>query len=497
MIRLLLTSVHVIVLCAALTPPAHAVMPDPIFTYEPKSGSAEPDKELIEASGQPWLVPKKPLQLPLPEGAIGPRGAVVVDFVLPSHGTLDAEPRDLEQISGRVFELPFLRGNFFVNRKPGGINDRCAFRLLVPTKDGKEKANQLVLSRLEAGKPYQLVLNWDAEADKLTAFLQGVEQGDMTHWAKETPPMNFKTEGPLTLDGRILHNNEPSLQFAFGKVRIYDRSLTAEEAAALAGEAGLPALAGEGRTIYQTPLDVAGRNLKPLFEESFTQPIDWISEEKLLDADGKRVSTPQARWILEGPKASLETTPDGLVMRTTSPEDRKEGHWVLWLNQPMPDGILVEYEFAPQSDERGLHILFLAAHRRDADGTLFDLDLPARRGDFKPYITGEINSYHISPWAADDQALRRTANMRKNSGFSLVAVGNDRIGGSGSGWHKIRALIENGRVELESDGVLSIQFQDTGQHYGPVWKEGGLIGFRFMAHTGQATLRNLRVWKPE
>jgi hypothetical protein len=84
--------------------------------------------------------------------------------------------------------------------------------------------------------------------------------------------------------------------------------------------------------------------------------------------------------------------------------------------------------------------------------------------------------------------------MRKNSGFYVTTVGNDLIGGAGSGPHTVRILKHGGRVRLEANGELALAFDDDGEHYGPIWGSGN-IGIRFMAYTMSAVVHELRVYE--
>jgi hypothetical protein len=51
-----------------------------------------------------------------------------------------------------------------------------------------------------------------------------------------------------------------------------------------------------------------------------------------------------------------------------------------------------------------------------------------------------------------------------------------------------------GTIRMESNGIQCLAFDDDGETYGPIYGEGN-IGFRFMAHTGYATLHGLRVFE--
>lgn len=447
------------------------------------------------SDGRTWQMTDQAFAVTAPVDFIRPQGALVFDFMLTDIASTLKAGVDIADgyISGRLFTLPFLQAGFWAHRKDDGTSSSAGINFTVDTSEG-EKNLQLALSRLEGNKPYQLVLNWDASADKLMGFLQGVEQSDMAHWRKERAPMEIEAGRSFSFGGYLTYEDRPVAPIAVASLAFYDRPLTPQQARALAGAAQVPPMAGEGRTVYDEPLDLSGYDFELIYENDFSEPVDWMHENDLLDGEGRRVKLPETEWVLEGEYATLAQDGDALTVRTAKPEDRKQGHMVLFNTRVFPDDILVDYTFSLQNDRKGLHIIFFNTHY-PAGETIFDLDLPARKADFRKYIVEDINNYHISPWASDEGALRRTANMRKNSGFRLVAVGNDTIGGAGTGPHRIRLLKHDGTIRLEANGVQAIEYDDDGVSHGPVWDVPGNIGFRFMAHAGEATIDSLKVYR--
>jgi hypothetical protein len=429
--------------------------------------------------------------LTMPESGWPRQGSLLIEFSLPGiPGTLRAVPEFTDgYFGGRVFELPFVEARLWTSRS-GGRTPRSGINFNVLTTEGNRKMQQLVLSRLDGDTRYQLVYSWDVENDTATAFLQGVPQSDLGHWGADAAPMAEPPGGDATLGGDILAAGRRVTTLTVHRVEVFDRLLTEEEVAENA--AGLTPLSGEGRTILTGSIDLDALTLRPVFDTRFDEPLDLTLETELLEGEA-RVRLPATEWVLEGPNATAETVEDGLLLRTSAPEDRRDGHIVLWNTREMPADFLFEYSFTPQNDERGLAIIFFNT-RNPAGGTIFDLDLPARFGRFREYIVGAIDSYHVSPWATDDTRLRRTANMRKNSGFMLVSVGNDVIGGSGPGPHTVRILKRGGHVQVESNGVLALEFRDDGISHGPVHDQPGLIGLRFMAHGESVTVHSMKVW---
>jgi len=421
-------------------------------------------------------------------------GSLELIIELPGFGNTLELASDLrnDYLNAVLFDLPFMKGRFWAHYRDGH-HTGAGLALLVPDVGGKEKRLQMAMSRLDGRKPYHLVVTWDLAEQDVRLYIQGVRQGDMSHWGADGPRIADPGKGPARFGGDARHDGNVLSPVTARQVRIYDEVLTAGQVQARAGELELPPLSGEGRTVYERGLDLNGITLSPLFETDFSKEPDWVHEETLLEGE-KRVKLPKAEWVLEGPKASLTSVDQGIRLATSAPDDRKDGHIVLWLTREVPGDFLFEYSFSPENHEKGLGIVFFNA-RNPNGNSLFDLDLPVRRGRFREYIIGDINSYHVSPWAADDKNLRRTANMRKNSGFYIVSIGNDLIGGSGPGPHTVRILKRGGHVQVESNGVLALEYKDNGKAQGPVYDQPGLIGLRFMAHSRSVVVHSLKIWK--
>jgi hypothetical protein len=420
-------------------------------------------------------------------------GSLEMVFQIPEiEGTLElASQLQDGYLHATLFDLPFVKGRFWANYRESH-HTGAGLALLMPDASGEEKRLQMAMSRLDGKKPYHLVLTWDLPGKDIRLYLQGVRQGDLSHWGADSPEIADPGKGPASFGGDVRHHERVLSSVEVRHIRVYDKVLDAESIAKSAAELGVPPLSGEGRTVYTGALDLKDLKLTPVFNADFAEEPDWIHEEVLIE-DGKRVREPEAEWVLEGSKASLTAMENGIKLETTAPDDRKLGHMVLWLNKEMPADFLLEYSFTPENDRKGLGIVFFNARNPNGE-SLFDLDLPVRRGMFREYIIGDIDNYHVSPWAADDKNLRRTANMRKNSGFNLVSVGNDLIGGSGPGPHTVRVLKQGGHVQVESNGQLALEYKDEGIAHGPVYTHPGLIGFRFMAHSNSALLHHVRVW---
>jgi len=363
---------------------------------------------------------------------------------------------------------------------------------------GKEPVvGNILLSRLEAEKLYDLVLTWDVETRSVDLYLNGVLQTPLfiiaqRYW--ETPP---PLEGPVTLHG-TLDTPADSPRLHFGDLKVYDTRPTAKTIRARAEDLNIPPLQGEGRTMYDRPLDLENLVLEPLFEADFTRPLRIIHEEELFEGD-KRVRTPNGHdWVLEGSGRATATNGWLTLEAERDPDDQsvwlEKGHLVLWINRAFPQDILIDYELSPRNSEKGLNIVFFNCRPR-AQGveSIFDLSLKRRGGNFGSYLWHDLNNYHISVWACP-KVIRRTTNMRKNRGFQLTAVGNDPITGAGPGPHRVRILRHGNLIQAETMGVLSLEYRDDGVTHGPVLKDG-YIGIRMMAQTESMRIRNLRVYQ--
>lgn len=218
------------------------------------------------------------------------------------------------------------------------------------------------------------------------------------------------------------------------------------------------------------PLDVDWGN--PLYETSFD------SNKSLQD------------WKLEGGKA-MKVVDGRLVLESEAEGPHAlENHLVCWLKKEMPANFLLEFKVCPQDRKNGLNILFFNARGLHGE-SIFSPSLKPRSGDFAQYHSGDLNNYHISYWAGD----RGTANIRKNSGFHLVATGKDLIAEAPQGlFQTVRIYKQGGKVRLIVDDVVSAAFDDDGKRFGPVWAHSGWIGLRQMGRTVSCQYDNLKVY---
>lgn len=194
-------------------------------------------------------------------------------------------------------------------------------------------------------------------------------------------------------------------------------------------------------------------------------------------------------WRLEGP-GDVAFRDGWMEMKSQRP-DGPQGHVVHWCPQDFPGRFMAEWDFELLG-EKGLCILFFAATGHGGRD-LFDGSLKPRNGVFEQYTNGDIDCYHISYFANTPNEPRRVANLRKNSGFFLIANGPVGVPLARLGEPHRALLIKDGaQIQMAVDGRRIIDYIDDGQRAGAV-HAGGKIGFRQMQWTS-ARYRNFRVF---
>lgn len=414
------------------------------------------------------------------------RGSLVVDFV-PPVGILPLSVSGQSPAQIPLVDTPLFRAAIRNTEEVVSLDLHIMRRPpLAPI--GPELA-QIMWSRLDQGKRYQLVFVWSVPENRFDVYLNGTLQEATTQiaipfWESGTPP----------LEGRLVLGDKAE------RARLFDRVLNEEEIARMAAEAMCPALTGEGRTILSGGIEVV--TAEPVFVADFSRPLDVVREDEMF-VEGRRTREPEAEWVLEGEGKAF--TRDGwLVLETgrwTPPSRWEDGkpvwespsHLVLWLNRRLPDRTLVDYEIEVEDPDRGLHILFFAASGPDG-GSIFQPGLSRRNADFGKYIRnpGEFLSYHISPWAAPYDLVRRSSNLRRNGRFTLLASGDDRIATGGAGPHRIRLLKDGSRIVAEVNGTKILDYTERDEFFGGPLSDG-YLGLRLMGFSRWMKIRGLRV----
>lgn len=390
---------------------------------------------------------------------------------------------------GTVISLPFSTGHVFVDPSgAGGIN----FEWLLA--DGGEARAQLKFSHLEAEHPYHLAIDWNLKAGLLRIFVNGVQQGDLFHGREYPSLMPASWQDPVPSGGHLKFEGIPVAKLNIAEVALDSTLIDPVDLLETVSRLNLPPLGGEFRQTYTEPLRLDGLTVDRLYSTRFKESEGVVFETALLDERRVRSREPgEGDWVLEGDQIEVETVFNGLRLRSRKPGDKRDGSLVLWHNLELPDDFLIEYAFTPERSDSGLNILFFNAKGADG-GSIFALGQPPRHGRFRSYIVGSIDNYHVSPWATDEHRLRKSSNLRKNSGFNLLAIGDERIGQLAFGkTHLVRVLKVGGKIMVEADGIKVMEYVDDGTVHGPVYHQG-IAGIRFMSHTGTVTLHNYTLY---
>lgn len=340
---------------------------------------------------------------------------------------------------------------------------------------------------------YHVALSWTSTTGLVDVFVNG--------WAQQRVHLPvWQPEGERVLRiGGTLGEGEEAARIETQDISLYAWAMDEAQLRQLVPHE----LFGDGgsgiRQRYETGLDLSGYKLDVLFEADLSKPLPIIAEETLFEGD-ERVREPKpGQWVLEGPaKAFVE---NGKLTIDNLSEDGR-AHTVLWLPRAFPKNVMLEFDITIEREDEGLAIVFFAARPcGDPLGSVFKLGLAKRGGVFTSYIRRDVDSYHVSYLAAGQRLTaipgpRRSANVRKNSGFWLVACGDDQILGHelGRGPHRVRILKVGNQVRVEGNGKLSVAFDDDGKTWGPVLGDG-YIGLRQMNHLLSAQYENLRVYE--
>ena len=307
---------------------------------------------------------------------------------------------------------------------------------------------------------YFFLFTWDATAGQFTGYVNGV---------------------PLRLPGTEL----PPWQSPGAT-----EAMLAGEAAAVSLVSAEPRYLDLRQSLERVPEGLRGHRSE-LFGVFASEPaaIDIASRRgELLYASKLDTSDSLKGWVMEGP--GLTACTDGWMEMSSQRPRGPEGHTVFWCPETFPERFVAEWEMEVVS-ETGLCIVFFAAAGPGGED-IFSPTLPKRTGIFKHYTEGGINCYHISYFANTPSAPGRiTSNIRKNSGFYLVANGPPGIAPGSQEVHRLRLVKDSDHIQLQVDDRVVIDSTDDGRSYGPALG-AGKIGLRQMQWT-VARYRDFRV----
>ena len=320
------------------------------------------------------------------------------------------------------------------------------------------------LTHLRAGQWYHLALVYDGPKGTWRIILNGVLQPEPWYHG----PYKFNNESKTIKFSGLMTSGNPKAKEAritLGPVTWRAGRATAKDILAqlkaIKGWA-LPPNRGEGQLEQVVDFDGEALGGKVLFQEKFDRPLD------------------KDLWVPEG-NMQLKVRDGRLEMH-----NRRD--CVLWLRKKLPRDFVAAWDFQP-SQTVGLAIVFFAAMGAD-ESDLFDPKLAKRGGNFRKYINGDIRCYHCSYYAG----TRGSANLRKNKGFYLVALGPDQIGPSmmkgQRGPFRVVLVRRGPRIELAVNKKRFMLFEDDSKSYGPA-HGGGYMGLLQQFNTRMASYDNL------
>ena len=158
-----------------------------------------------------------------------------------------------------------------------------------------------------------------------------------------------------------------------------------------------------------------------LFSSNFTAPLDVQPESALLGPDGHRITLPSALWVLESQGGTARAYTAGGTLRV----ENNGGHCVLWLNKPFPPNADVRFGVRPANLSGGLNIVFHSAAPPTSTktGSIFDLSLPARWGNYSNYYNGlavSVMMHAVLLFSSNESTLSRTIELLMMTSFGQM-----------------------------------------------------------------------------
>lgn len=184
-----------------------------------------------------------------------------------------------------------------------------------------------------------------------------------------------------------------------------------------------------------------------------------------LEGDAK-VTFPEARMRLEN---------------VVDPSEGDLANFVFWGDAELPDNVCIRWDFYPIR-EPGLAILFFSARGHGGKDVL-DPSLKERHGAYPEYHSSDLNAFHVAYFRRKHPPERafHTCNLRKSSGFHLVAQAADPLPDVADGFppYRLTLLKSGAEVCFAMNALPLFQWRDDGSR-GDVLG-GGRFAFRQMA----------------
>ncbi|HKK62320.1 MAG TPA: alginate lyase family protein, partial [Bacteroidales bacterium] len=197
----------------------------------------------------------------------------------------------------------------------------------VPTPEGA-RAERIQFAYLNNEQWYHLTVCWDGPGSKMRLYLNGEPQqrANMRRWTES----NFS--------GSLLVGNE---DVETRNIAMYDGFAEEELVKQITSNLDLVPLSGEGRKVYDGPMQTDKYEKQLVYETDFSGEPKIVQEEDLF-VNGERQKLPEGTdWVIEG-RATAKIV-DGKMVVTNSREgdDPGDNHAVLWNTEVFPENFLV------------------------------------------------------------------------------------------------------------------------------------------------------------
>ena len=233
------------------------------------------------------------LVIPVPGSAWGSEGTL--SFRFSASRTVRGSARaDSSPLRIPVFESPLLSAELVERSEQVDLDVR------IVATDGSQPRGVLALSRIEGGKLYHFALAWDAAAGLLEAYLNGVGQARLRSGQADGPwtPPALATD-PWMLGGSA-GKGATAVKISVARAQLFSAALNEQEVAESIKPLELPALAGEGRTVYEGSLDLSAYQLELVYEADFSRPLNAVTEAELFPGRLRQALPVGVEWVLEG-----------------------------------------------------------------------------------------------------------------------------------------------------------------------------------------------------
>jgi hypothetical protein len=233
--------------------------------------------------------------------------------------------------------------------------------------------------------------------------------------------------------------------------------------------------------------------------------------EGLLMADWKKVfddsgtNTWEKYWFLDGLKASVSNTPQGMVL-TSGPTYKDEAsHCVLWTKESFEGDIKIEYDFTRldrQLQDQAVCIIYIQATGMGQAPYSEDISLWSKLRETPSMSTyfNHMHCYHISyacSGGSDFNYVRARRYPSTNGKFDqdtriLPSYDNIKLFNPGETWHFIFEKIGTTLTFQALKGSETHLWKWDASSYAPI--TSGRIGFRQM-WTRSSRYANVRIYQ--